>query len=343
MLFVSKGFQTECTKLDLSQIGEGTAPGTVGGVIAISSPVGIRGRNLPDDTVTIQGALNRVAIDQGGANPRLDVDGKCGPKTNKAIQVFQLKHFGWQGADGLVEPLKQTIAKLNLVAGSTFAAKATTASAPSSVVKLPDLTNSFRVVRTLLRAVDFKLTAAASHIERGLPLTPISEAGVTLVNKHFALDKVGFSSGKQRLFRIIRGVYNRMDQVLQRPGGLWGPATFEPDQLKDKNLAYTNYGGFFRNGQFRSDRGKIVRLDSIFISAAFTKLNNDDSRALVHIHELAHFVGAPELIDDHAYNFQEDGARMRRLRPSLRVLNAESYMNFAWEARHPRRPFPPGV
>jgi hypothetical protein len=41
------------------------------------------------------------------------VDGKCGTKTKKAIQLFQLHHFGWSGADGRVDPGQQTLAKLN--------------------------------------------------------------------------------------------------------------------------------------------------------------------------------------------------------------------------------------
>jgi hypothetical protein len=38
---------------------------------------------------------------------------KCGPKTIDAIQKFQLFHFGWNGADGRVDPDGQTLRKLN--------------------------------------------------------------------------------------------------------------------------------------------------------------------------------------------------------------------------------------
>lgn len=44
---------------------------------------------------------------------------KTGPKTNGAIQSFQLKHFGWSGADGRVDPGRQTLAKLNELCKST--------------------------------------------------------------------------------------------------------------------------------------------------------------------------------------------------------------------------------
>lgn len=79
----------------------------------ISASVGLRGVNRPDDTTTIQKLLNQVPAAQGGPSPLLVVDGLCGNKTNSAIQAFQLKQFGWSGADGKVDPGKQTLAKLN--------------------------------------------------------------------------------------------------------------------------------------------------------------------------------------------------------------------------------------
>ena len=93
-------------------------PGTLIGkrrTIAINQPVG-RGslaRNKPDDVRTIQDALNRVTVANaaGGPMPFLAVDGICGPKTNAAIARFQqvqLKIF-----DGVIEPNKKTILKLN--------------------------------------------------------------------------------------------------------------------------------------------------------------------------------------------------------------------------------------
>lgn len=79
----------------------------------ISASVGIRGRNIAPDVKTIQELLNGVVPADGGPQPLLKVDGLCGPKTQKAIQEFQLRHFGWSGADGRVDPNGQTLAKLN--------------------------------------------------------------------------------------------------------------------------------------------------------------------------------------------------------------------------------------
>ena len=89
----------------------------------ISASVGIGGFNRYEDVVTVQELLNDVPLGEGGPQPKLDVDGISGPLTNKAIQTFQLRHFGWKGADGRVDPDNQTIAKLN-----SYAPKPTSAS-----------------------------------------------------------------------------------------------------------------------------------------------------------------------------------------------------------------------
>jgi hypothetical protein len=347
MLLTCKRLRGDCAALELSAIGGDEPPVSpaepVGGQIEISAPVGINGRNLPADTVTIQDALNRVPLDQGGAKPPLDVDGKCGPKTKGAIQAFQIKHFGWKGADGLVEPNRQTIAKLNEILGTSgVVGKAAPGAAAPAPLVLPDLTASFARALQLVRAAQHNLFAASPVLERsGRSTGPFDVFGrefkMRALNKHFEIDTF---PDKRRTFNIILNVYDRMRQVFQRPGGLWGPATFEPDPVNDPNLAYTNFAGFFKGGQFRFHRGKRIRLDTIYVCLGFTQLKTVDEQALVHIHELAHFVGNPEFIGDHAYNFQESGAKLRRLPPNLKVLTAESYSNFAWEASHPGTPVP---
>lgn len=88
----------------------------------ISNSVGrMGGKNAPQDVVTVQQLLNQVPVGEGGPVPGLDVDGLCGTKTTTAIQKFQLKHFGWSGADGRVDPNGPTLAKLNTYDGRVFA------------------------------------------------------------------------------------------------------------------------------------------------------------------------------------------------------------------------------
>lgn len=97
--------------------------------VRIKESVGINGKNRPDDVVAVQGLLNRIAPANGGPAVKLKVDGIAGPKTRNAIQTFQLKHFGWPGADGRVDPDGPTLAKLN-----ELAAPASPPSPPASVV-----------------------------------------------------------------------------------------------------------------------------------------------------------------------------------------------------------------
>ena len=82
---------------------------------SISAAVGQSCPNFAPDVKTVQELINKVPPNQGGLTPdkKLVVDGACGPKTRDAISKFQLKHFGWSGADCKVEPNKQTLAKLN--------------------------------------------------------------------------------------------------------------------------------------------------------------------------------------------------------------------------------------
>lgn len=81
---------------------------------SITASVGMGGVNRSTDTITIQQLLNNVSPYDGGPSPPLVVDGICGPKTKAAIQNFQLKQFGWSGADGRVDPGQQTLERLNL-------------------------------------------------------------------------------------------------------------------------------------------------------------------------------------------------------------------------------------
>jgi peptidoglycan hydrolase-like protein with peptidoglycan-binding domain len=68
-----------------------------GGGLAISGSVGRGGKNLPQDVMAVQTALNN-RIKAG-----LNVDGKCTPQTIAAIETFQ-KNLGQFKPDGRVDP-----------------------------------------------------------------------------------------------------------------------------------------------------------------------------------------------------------------------------------------------
>ena len=61
--------------------------------VTISAPVGMtsKAKNVEADVRAIQALLDGIKPADGGPSAPLVVDGKCGPKTQNAIQQFQLK------------------------------------------------------------------------------------------------------------------------------------------------------------------------------------------------------------------------------------------------------------
>jgi len=88
--------------------------------VVITDKVGRSCVNRAGDVAAIQDALNRVPAHEGGTPPnkKLPVSGTCGPQTIEAIQLFQLKQFGWPGADGKIFPNGETHTRLNQILGT---------------------------------------------------------------------------------------------------------------------------------------------------------------------------------------------------------------------------------
>lgn len=316
------------------------------GAIQISSPVGIGGANLSPDVRTIQDALNRVSPADGGANPPLVVDGVCGSKTKNAIQQFQLKQFGWSGADGKINPGGQTITRLNEILG----ANRPLAGGPS-VPKVDDETSNeiFKTMMTagLMRAKRLIL-AAQNNLDLALvqvdqPNTPsvIPSFGraerMRLANRYFKIDEMNIGQRRQVLSRI-RYVYSTMLQVFERPGGLWGEKAFQIDSsgltFKESptSAAHTDYSGYFKGGKSNQFQ-KELRGDSIFFVreniAYFANMNNGVGTI---IHELAHFCGDERTgwrIDDFGAYGEPEKPRVARLTLAQRVRHADTYAYFA--------------
>jgi peptidoglycan hydrolase-like protein with peptidoglycan-binding domain len=76
----------------------------------IQGSVGVGGRNLRPDVVTVQYLLNCVPAGKGGPFPELAVDGLVGPKTVAAIRKYQTTAFGH--ADGRVDAGGKTLTAL---------------------------------------------------------------------------------------------------------------------------------------------------------------------------------------------------------------------------------------
>jgi hypothetical protein len=305
--------------------------------IVISGSVGKGALNRPDDVRKIQDALNHIFGTDGGTqeNP-LVVDGSCGNLTNGAIRIFQNRQFGVGNrfANGFIETDAPTINQINeLFLENTV-----------DPVRLP-------VLRSFIQRADRTIAAALANMELALPFLNLSKtasAGVfnradrmRLLNRHFDLDH---QSNKETAFFEIRQAYNlmrtamisRTDSLTGQPAGVGGDSIFvidpAPRSIFGEGTAYSFPGGFHEPNLFTREFGGL-RLDSIYICAKYDQAFAE-RKVRVIIHELAHFVGKPSNIDgiiDHGYGLAED-PRMVRLTPRQRVLNADTYPNFALEA-----------
>jgi hypothetical protein len=255
--------------------------------IAISASVGSGGANKSGDVKTIQRALNRVAPEQGGAVPPLDVDGFFGPKTGGAIRQFQKVQFpGWT-PDGRIDPGQKTIKRLNelLTSASKQAFADPTADFAAGLETDPSqIEQAFTLASDALRRVrraKQRLFAVRSSYSLSDPLAS-SKQEKRLVEWHFKVHKAVNPVGQ--IDRVI-GVYQRMEETLfmSLRGGT-SFRLFQPGHHSDpKAIAYAHWGGFEAE-MSDTEEGELVRY--IYITPKFRTASSS-----VIIHELGHFCG----------------------------------------------------
>jgi peptidoglycan hydrolase-like protein with peptidoglycan-binding domain len=316
-------------------------PKNAGDDISIDASVGLRGVNRDPDVRTIQDALNRVPDGEGRASPLLEVDGVSGRKTQTAIQDFQLRHFGWKGADSRVDPNGQTIAKVNEVLGEGPVAQKLGPPPGDDTRTGPE---RLEFVRTLLPAVQQMIRRSRFHVTLAFPFigqnagAPLLAANsVAKINQHFALDRLPPARRAVSPSRI-GAIYDTMLAVFVKPGGLWGPAAFDYDSVarvfpNDLAMpAYTFAGGFFMAGEKEADG---TRKDSIYLLEAFDGWSRERNMLTI-VHELAHFVdrriGLPDI-----YGWF-DTKNISQLTPERLMRRADSYANFTFDISFNRRP-----
>lgn len=295
------------------------APGA-GMRVSLSAPVGFKGRNIYGDVVQVQTAIVKIGPARGGQPATFGIDGNCGAKTVEAIRLFQVKQFGWSAADGLVEPGKRTELRMNEI----FQAEANA---------VDDFRPALEVAKRWILAAQANLIAATPYLGGLNVQSPVQDLNRTarlhLLNKHFQIEQ---GPNRDQRFRLIVNAFDRMRMLFQRPGGVWGPAVFErdPSATDPPVIAFTTPGGYFKGGETVQADGFTFRKDSIYLCPLFGRLANDKERAFTIVHELAHFVGHPETIDDHAYNIE--ARKIELLLHIYRATNADCYANFASEA-----------
>jgi hypothetical protein len=325
------------------------ALGQVAGLVVIDYSVGANGRNLPDDSKAIQDALNRIPPEQGGASPKLDVDGLPWAKTIAAIRHFQ-EFQALPVADGRVDPDWPTIKRLNaLLAPSSTLGLGT----PGGIVVGPEIiAKVYRMLPEVLqfvRAADAKLLLAWTEQLAGA--TPIGTGGtLASVNRHFSFDK---NPNWQMDFPFVRSIFRDMEALLRRNIGGFeqtfqagpGSGSSATDLVVGRNAVAVSFsGGRDMQGttiKGRDKDGKRVVMDGgkIYILPAF-QFNTGEGQVMTLIHEMSHYLGdedgKPNQIDDYGYGWID---RLDALSPRLKARNAQCYGNFASEAKLGREPF----
>ena len=304
----------------LPLVSSGSPAGPVG-PISISQPVGQGplARNRPDDVRTIQEALNQVTVKGavGGPMPFLKVDGICGPKTNGAIGKFQRTHFG--SSDGVIEPNKKTIAKLNEIV------------APVSEEDLR--TKVFQALPLVGQAIGAALTNLQAVIQSGPTPSGLGATAADRLNRHFRLDTLTPSEQSTARVDLFRS-FTRYATVMVNTSALNIDAVDEFDlDRKNPKIALTTGKGFFEDGKI--DDVSKKRLDKIHLGLGFfAPTVTPEFASFIIIHELSHFVGHSDgrFIVDNGRGWFDD-TFIKPLSANQRLTNADSYASFAHECR----------
>lgn len=306
-----------------------------GQAVTVSSSVGLRSANIPPDVTNIQKALNRISPAQGGPTTPLTPDGSSGQKTVEAIQNFQLHHFGWNGADGKIDPNGETLARINHVLSRPQEAppQVYPPDAPE-VTDTLDKTMKIHLVeaRQWVHETRYELMALEPFIDS---LAVNSETYARL-NNVFA---IGQSPNRRQTLRKILQVYNDMESAFQRHDAGQNPvfelyrgkATGTYSNSTGAIIAFTSAAGFYRNGAERNswEFGK-TRDDKIYLMpSGMVNETRTDLRFYISvlIHELAHFVGGW-----HSVGTIEDWSRHETLIERLRAANC--YQHYAQSVRY---------
>jgi hypothetical protein len=293
------------------------------GDITITASVGQGGVNKFDDVWNIQYGLDQTAPIDGGPNPQLKIDGKCGPKTIQAIRDFQKKHFGWSGCDGRIDPAGQTLRKLNEVR-NRFVFPSLPLSLKTDDWLLVGMLQHAPYTRSCVHAAMMNLTLAMQSADSDVPgmIGPGRESRMKLANRHFKVD--GVAGPKRPALQKLYNTYSFMLSVLDRPEAY---CTLDTDDSGEgiSTVAFARLGGFFDKKDLT---GKII-----FRRGSYLATGIQDFAAFVFIHELKHYVETEGKGGHFGKGWYTDST-IDALRPEDRQANCDSFAGFALEARN---------
>lgn len=294
------------------------------GPISITKTVGLNAPNVFDDVFKIQHELDRIAPIDGGPATPLVVDGKCGPKTNKAIRDFQMKHFGFQGADGRIDPGKRTIQKINeLKNDNIFPTLPLSFANPTDKALFDGMMQHIPHTKNCVNAAMSKILLAMQSVDSPSGLIgPSREERMRLINKHFKIDSAP-GPGRPALQKI-NDVYGTMLSVLNRPENFF---TLDTDNSGEEisTVAFTRLGGFFDKQDLSS---RIIFRRGVLFATGIP-----DFAAFIIIHELRHFVEREQQDGHFGKGWVTDPA-MVALKPPKTLANCDTYSGFALEAHN---------
>jgi len=292
------------------------------GPITISAAVGQGGLNKPDDVFKIQYALDTVAPIDGGADPRIKIDGKFGPPIQKAIRDFQVKQFTLSGATGKIEPGSETLKRLNELKNDNV---------------FPTLPLSFTTddwlfvammqhvpfTKTCIQAARANVLMAMNSVDSSSGLIgPSREERMKLLNRHFRIESL--PSPKASALQKIYEIYGNMEQVLNKPDNFFTLDTDDSGETTS-TVAFARLGGFFDKKDLS---GRIVFRRGVYFATGIA-----DFAAFVFIHELRHFVDQEQQNGHLAKGWVTDPG-MQALPTRDLLNNCDTYAGFALEAKN---------
>lgn len=313
----------------------------------VAKPVGalenLRGNkagNVKADVLAVQEMLNLVAIAQGGqmgpgGAKGLVEDGIIGKFTRGAIVTFQKKQFPDKNADGVIEPAKRSIYRLNLLAytevDETLRARAK--------AEIAQAARYIRQGRHIIDQMRHQLRVPSSLFSGG--------KAERLLNYHFRLDK---STDKQRdldtIDRVLSDMHIRTAHVPSGPNQreAFGFIDSQPaSYAKDPPYAFAFGGGFhYLQGRTIGDMfpgggtglPPDMRMDLIYLTRRVLTASVGTPTYVI-MHELAHHVGGRmgdiDHVTDHAY-WHRQQSKYERLTTYQCMTNADCYSQFCWEA-----------
>lgn len=259
--------------------------------VEIGQSVGRLGRNSPPDVESIQDALNRISIHQGGANPRLRVDSLNGPKTETAIYQFQVQQLDATRADARVDPDRSTIQSMNALLNNTDSTAGSGVSYHSNSNYASSLSDRDKAIMDRVYSavtIAMNWTVTASHALEStmayLNGDKLFEDHYKLVDRCFKISTVSDDLEVKKAILKIKKIFELMRRARMTVDPLLIKQTRGCNPPGKTNFATAQNGGFYLKEPVEE------------MSIRICTHNISDSRSTewmadLLVHEFAHFVG----------------------------------------------------